>query len=367
MDRVRTATRGRAASLHAQLRGAGVRPGWLQAVVVIWADFQQRSVQRPHAGDPRQIPQRAPTAAPTQAQQRRDPSHRDPPAPPRVAPPPPISRRHRLPQTTGPVRKRWNRRRGKLWPSRRMEPVVVTRPVPISHRERRDELDSHGRDPRGADTAHSASGPSRSAAAFRARRAIVPWLEREEEPERAVDSLHLCGIESAGRRTQPLRIDDGRLLDEHARLRPQQLDRRSEGGRPRARGRRCNEYGAEPQEVVGLNDDRVARSALLSASHTPSSGQAKDLATDHGQCSTAGANSANCSRIARISSRSATSPASRRTSSRTAARPRRRAAASCRAVLTASESFRPSARTTSSAAALASSSRTCRERATTTP
>ncbi len=45
LDRVGTATRGRAASLHVQLRGAGVRPGWLQAVVVIWADFQQRSVE----------------------------------------------------------------------------------------------------------------------------------------------------------------------------------------------------------------------------------------------------------------------------------------------------------------------------------
>jgi hypothetical protein len=45
LDRVGTATRGRAAALQAQLRGAGVRPGWLQAVVVIWADFEQRSIE----------------------------------------------------------------------------------------------------------------------------------------------------------------------------------------------------------------------------------------------------------------------------------------------------------------------------------
>jgi hypothetical protein len=45
LDRVGVATRGQAASLQAQLRGAGVRPGWLQPVVVIWADFEQRSVQ----------------------------------------------------------------------------------------------------------------------------------------------------------------------------------------------------------------------------------------------------------------------------------------------------------------------------------
>jgi hypothetical protein len=45
LDRVGTATRGRAASMHHQLRGVGLRPGWLQAVVVIWADFDQRSVQ----------------------------------------------------------------------------------------------------------------------------------------------------------------------------------------------------------------------------------------------------------------------------------------------------------------------------------
>jgi hypothetical protein len=45
LDRVGTATRGRAASLQAQLRGAGARPGWLQAVVVIWADFKQHSIE----------------------------------------------------------------------------------------------------------------------------------------------------------------------------------------------------------------------------------------------------------------------------------------------------------------------------------
>lgn len=45
VEQVGTMTRGRAAGLHDQLCDAGLRPGWLHAVVVIWGDFEQRSVR----------------------------------------------------------------------------------------------------------------------------------------------------------------------------------------------------------------------------------------------------------------------------------------------------------------------------------
>lgn len=43
--RVGTTTRGRAAALHDGLCEAGLRPGWVHAVVVIWGSFEQRSVR----------------------------------------------------------------------------------------------------------------------------------------------------------------------------------------------------------------------------------------------------------------------------------------------------------------------------------
>lgn len=45
VDRVGTTTRRRAAALHDQVRDAGLRPGWFKAVVVIWGDFEERSVE----------------------------------------------------------------------------------------------------------------------------------------------------------------------------------------------------------------------------------------------------------------------------------------------------------------------------------
>jgi hypothetical protein len=71
-----------------------------------------------------------------------------------------------------------------------------------------------------------------------------------------------------------------------------------------------------------------------------------------------GASSAICSRMTRISVRSASSAASRSTSSAIDERVRRLAAASLRAVRTASESLVPLPRTTLSAAAELSSNRT---------
>lgn len=44
----------------------------------------------------------------------------------------------------------------------------------------------------------------------------VVWLEGEKEAEGVVDGLHLCGVQSAGRIAEPLRVDDGGLLYEYA-------------------------------------------------------------------------------------------------------------------------------------------------------
>lgn len=45
LDHVGPRARARAATLHAGFRAAGVRPGWLQAVVVLWPKFEQGVVE----------------------------------------------------------------------------------------------------------------------------------------------------------------------------------------------------------------------------------------------------------------------------------------------------------------------------------
>jgi hypothetical protein len=101
--------------------------------------------------------------------------------------------------------------------------------------------------------------------------------------------------------------------------------RASSTARIRGRHQSC----AQAQEVVGLDDDRVPGSLLLAAASPAGRGQAEDLTADH-QSRVGGASAAICSRMTRISSRSAASSASRRTSSRRAGRARRLTAASRR-------------------------------------
>jgi Nuclease-related domain len=48
LDGVGNQVRGQAAALHAEFRAAGVRPGWVQAVVVLWSDFEQQIVEAPN-------------------------------------------------------------------------------------------------------------------------------------------------------------------------------------------------------------------------------------------------------------------------------------------------------------------------------
>lgn len=47
LDRVGKQVRGQAAALQAEFRAIGVRPGWLQPVVVIWSGFEQQVVEDP--------------------------------------------------------------------------------------------------------------------------------------------------------------------------------------------------------------------------------------------------------------------------------------------------------------------------------
>lgn len=47
LDGVGNQVRGQAAAVHAELRAAGVRSGWVQAVVVLWSDFEQHVVEAP--------------------------------------------------------------------------------------------------------------------------------------------------------------------------------------------------------------------------------------------------------------------------------------------------------------------------------
>lgn len=139
------------------------------------------------------------------------------------------------------------------------------------------------------------------------------------------------------------------------------------GGRKLA-GRALVEVGATSVVLRSRNSSactttayRAPRCSRPRAPRLPGSLKTSPRTT---QSVTRGASSASCSRTRRISSRSVLSEASCRTSARIADRARLRAAASCNAVLTASESVIPAARTTSSAAADEASSRTCSDLAT---
>jgi hypothetical protein len=182
-------------------------------------------------------------------------------------------------------------------------------------------------------------------------------LEVENEAQCVIDRSQLARFETAGRPSEALRVDDSRLLDENAGLSALDDNRRAKTRRPRTDRGRSDQRRTEIEKLIGLDDYCEAYAAVFVPACASSRWQAEDLAANHYRAD-GGARSAICSRIKRISSRSASSAARRRTSSRIADLTRRRAAASRRAVRTASESVKPSARTTSSAAAALSSRRT---------
>jgi hypothetical protein len=106
-------------------------------------------------------------------------------------------------------------------------------------------------------------------------------LEAEDEHERLVDGAELARVEPPGGAAESLGIDDRRLLDEDARLLTLQRDCRAEARGPStSRGGR-NEHRAHIEELVGLDDDGIASSALLSPARASRRRQAEDLAASH--------------------------------------------------------------------------------------
>ena len=114
-------------------------------------------------------------------------------------------------------------------------------------------------------------------------------LQAEDEHERLVNGSKLVRVKSSCGSTEPLGIDDGRLLDENARLLPRDRDRRSEArctGTSRSRG---HEHGAQAEELVGLHDDRVTGSLVCMPARVPGRRESERFSTDHvsrlkGQC-----------------------------------------------------------------------------------
>jgi hypothetical protein len=93
--------------------------------------------------------------------------------------------------------------------------------------------------------------------------------EAEYERECVVDGAQLTGVEVPGRSPEALRVDDGRLLDQHSRSLAFEADRRAKARGPGTGRRRCDERRAEVQELVGLDDDCVPRAALLAPARSP--------------------------------------------------------------------------------------------------
>jgi hypothetical protein len=106
-------------------------------------------------------------------------------------------------------------------------------------------------------------------------------LETQDERERFIDSAQLIWIEASRRASQALGIHDSALLDKDARVSAFEGDCRPKARRLRTRRGRRNEHGAQRQELVGLNDDRVARASLLPTARPSRRRQAKYLAAHH--------------------------------------------------------------------------------------
>jgi hypothetical protein len=106
-------------------------------------------------------------------------------------------------------------------------------------------------------------------------------LETEHEHQGLVDGAELVRVEAPGGTTEALGIDDGRLLDEDARLLTLEGDRGPKARWAGTRRRWRDEDGAQVQELISLDDDRVASPALFVAASGSRRRQTEDLAPDH--------------------------------------------------------------------------------------
>lgn len=139
----------------------------------------------------------------------------------------------------------------------------------------------------------------------------IAWsrLKAEDKGERVVYGAHFADVQPPDGRAEPLRIDDGRLLDDDSRRLSIKADGRTEARRPGARGRGCDERCREVEELVGLHNHGVPGPALLMSPRITGRWQTEDLSADHSQPALVGASSAISSRMRRISSLSLSSAA----------------------------------------------------------
>ena len=107
------------------------------------------------------------------------------------------------------------------------------------------------------------------------------FSETEDERQGVVDSTQLGGLEASRRAAEALGVDDGGLLHQDVRLGGVEGNRRPIAGWTGAvRGRR-EKHRAQPEQLVGLNGNRVAGAALLGAASIARRRQTKDLTANH--------------------------------------------------------------------------------------
>jgi hypothetical protein len=106
-------------------------------------------------------------------------------------------------------------------------------------------------------------------------------LETEDEHQGRVDGAKLVRVEAPGGATEALRIDDGRLLDKDPRFLPREGDCGPKARWAGIRRRGRDEDGAQVEELIGLDDDRIASPPLLVATSASRRWQPEDFPADH--------------------------------------------------------------------------------------
>jgi hypothetical protein len=105
--------------------------------------------------------------------------------------------------------------------------------------------------------------------------------EPRGEHQGIVHGPELVRVEAPCGATKTLRIDHGRLLDEDTRFPTLDGDCGPKARWAGARRYRRDEDGAQVEELISLDDDRIASPALLVAANASRRRQTEDLAPDH--------------------------------------------------------------------------------------
>lgn len=104
--------------------------------------------------------------------------------------------------------------------------------------------------------------------------------ETEDDGQGLVQIPQLLGTEPTGGDDEPIGADCGRLFDQYPRQFTLDLDRRSEGARRRRARCRCDEHGAEREQLIGLDYDCEPLAVLLTATPSARRSQPPYLATN---------------------------------------------------------------------------------------